>query len=474
MAFHPLFEPQKTPYVPIVAAVVGSVVFHASLPMLDRVKVPQPETRSLVEFLPETPPDPLGDVDNVPVEIPDEPLPADAPPADEPPVPADDPPPAPDPPPDDTEGVKVTEPPPAPPADPVPEEPPAPPAAAESGAPDEPRNDPVRMAKEVVQARASRFNRRLRRTEAEIVAERARRAAAWRAQRDAEKKAREDAKARRLAKNRRDKKEVGPVPEALKKGGTPNAIWICDDHSKGFRADVQAERDASDWASLVPTVLLVFPTTPNLMTVLGDTAHVQKRKRKYQRKLGLAEFALPHYEIQVDLDAPGDTVAYLGRNDARCLVGVRYKKGELFPMEILRVPIRVVQDGRTTRSLVDIEFLRDGTFELTPRDEEGVATLAFSKGRLRNAGLIEETIDTHFFAVETLNDVGKFIGVDVGKMMRDKRKKQAKANAKHDQNMRKLEQLKKEQEARKAKKKADAAGEDKKPSTARGRRGSRR
>lgn len=218
------------------------------------------------------------------------------------------------------------------------------------------------------------------------------------------------------------------LPAALKEG-EPDDVWACEAEDRGYRAQVKKERPITEWVTLLPTALFAYPTEPSLTDYLGGVAQVTSRQRRHVKRVGKWEFAMPRGEIEVELAAPLGVRAYLGRDDARCLVGFESTKGAFFPMTLKRVPVRIVdEEGHEDRVLADVRFHKDARFELLARSEEGSAEddLPFEEGTLENAALIERTVDAHMGTARTFASVASFFGFDIEKLMVDEQKRRMK------------------------------------------------
>jgi len=219
------------------------------------------------------------------------------------------------------------------------------------------------------------------------------------------------------------------APPAALKEGEPDDIWACEATDRGYRAQVKKERPITEWVTLLPTALFAYPTEPALTDYLGGVAQVTARQRRHIKRVGKWEFAMPRGEIEVELASPLGVRAYLGRDDARCLVGFESTKGEFFPMTLKRVPVRIVdEEGHEDRVLADVRFHKDARFELLARSDEGSVDedLPFDEGTLENAALIERTVDAHMGTARTFASVASFFGFDIEKLMVDEQKRRMK------------------------------------------------
>jgi hypothetical protein len=216
------------------------------------------------------------------------------------------------------------------------------------------------------------------------------------------------------------------APPAALREGEPDDIWACEVGDRGIRAQVKKERPITDWVTLLPTALFAYPTTPSLTDYLGGVAQVTSRQRRHVPRVGKWEFAMPRGEVEVTLEQPLGVRAYLGRDDARCLVGFESTKLDFFPMTLKRVPVRIVDgEGHEVRVLADVRFHKDARFELLARSDD--ETVPFKEGLLENASLIERTVDAHMGTAKTFSNVASFFGFDVEKMMVAEQKRRMKA-----------------------------------------------
>jgi hypothetical protein len=217
----------------------------------------------------------------------------------------------------------------------------------------------------------------------------------------------------------------GSAHAAGGKKGEIEPVYACTKDGLGKRVDVRLERPIDDWVTIMPTVLMPFDTRPGLGDYLGGIAQIVSRKRRGIDKAGPVEFALPANVIQLGVEQPSGVRVALGHLDGRCLVGMKYSR-QLFPIELMKVPARIVDNGgRTATALVHIKLYKDASFDIIA--EEG--TMPFSSGRLKNADKIASNIEQHYSAARTFKEVAGWFGYDVTKQARSRRNKRAKERA---------------------------------------------
>ena len=232
--------------------------------------------------------------------------------------------------------------------------------------------------------------------------------------------ARAAAAARRAAREagKGDGANGGAAPIAATEQGDPEAVFLCEANARGRQVQVLAERGLTSWVTVIPTALVGFETRPGIGSYLDDVAQVLQREKKPRGRLGIVEFALPAEVLQFELDAPRGVRVALGRGDGRCLVGLKYT-AQLFPITMKRVPMRVIdRANRTQDALVDIQFFKDASFEITSVDG---GELAFTKGKIKNARAIATNIEDHYQAARLAKAVAGFFGVDLRKSVQGNR-----------------------------------------------------
>ena len=207
------------------------------------------------------------------------------------------------------------------------------------------------------------------------------------------------------------------------KYGKPGSVYICHKDGLGQEINVRKSQPLTEWVTVIPTVLAPFKTRPSLGSYLKKVRRVSWRhKKNAPKKLGPAELALPSTPLQMPLDKPRGYRAVMGRTEGECLVGFKWGR-QLFPIEFRHVPMRLLDSrNRTVDAVVDVRFLKDGSFTLRSRDG---TKLPFRKGLLKNAKGIKDTINQHYNAVRALKEVAGWFGVDVNKVARDARKEEA-------------------------------------------------
>jgi hypothetical protein len=229
---------------------------------------------------------------------------------------------------------------------------------------------------------------------------------AWLAERRkrlAERSARRQA-AREKAE--REQRRRGGAPEAGNEQGTPALVHLCTATDKGPSFQPRTERPISSWMTIVPTVFAHFETRPNLADYLGRMNQVYVPKKR----LGIVDFAAPAEVLQLTLEQPAGTRIAVGRLDARCLIGLRYRP-KLFPIELKRLPVRIVgSKNETVAALVNITIYKDASLDVEPFDESQ-PPLPFRSGRLKNASQIARNIEDHFQALRLANAFAELFGM---------------------------------------------------------------
>jgi outer membrane biosynthesis protein TonB len=241
---------------------------------------------------------------------------------------------------------------------------------------------------------------------AQRIAERDAKRAAWMAERQkriAERNARRQAAREKAA---REAKQKGGAPEAGNTEGNPELVYLCTATDKGQSYQPRTERPISSWMSIVPTVFAHFETRPNLADYLGRMNQVYVPKKR----LGIIDFAAPAEVMQLTLEQPAGTKIAVGRLDARCLIGLRYRP-KLFPIELKRLPARIINSkNASVAALINVTIYKDASIDIAPFDASQPA-LPFSSGRLKNAKQIERNIEDHFQAVRLANAFAELFGV---------------------------------------------------------------
>ncbi len=376
----------RTGWVLLVVGVLVSVVIHSAIPMagsfwavksitqlpvtMEFESIPLPPAEELVDSpdeadvdAPDTPDDPTPDPSDKPT--PDAPDTPDA--ADEPDAPDE----------------------PAIPDEPIVDEPPPPPSLT-----------PVTDS-DLKQRIAERDAKR-----AEWLAERAKRIA--------------ERNARRAAARLRAKREAqrkGGAPESGDTQGTPEPVYLCTATEKGQSLQPRTERPITSWMTIVPTVFAHFETRPNL----GDYLEAMNQVYVPKKRVGLIDFAAPAQVMQLKLEQPAGMTIAVGRLDARCLIGLRYRP-KLFPIQLMRLPARIIdRSNKTVSALVNITIYKDASIDVTPFDSSQ-PTLPLTSGRLQNSKAIARNIEDHFQAVRLANAFAELFGMKApSSIMKDKK-----------------------------------------------------
>ncbi len=206
--------------------------------------------------------------------------------------------------------------------------------------------------------------------------------------------------------------------------GDPDEAWACNANDRGIKARVQSERPLSEWVTLVPFAFKHFPTRPSLLKYTKKMAQVTGRKKQPVKRIGPVEMILPREVLRFELESPQGGMLYAGRSDARCIIGLKYRRTVFMPMVLKRVPIRYVQPGKQPfTGLVNIEIDDHFNMKLESVDEQ---KLPFIKGRFKNADRIVKNIEGLLKKAESLKNLGKFFGYDYEEKMKEKRKKRRK------------------------------------------------
>jgi len=241
---------------------------------------------------------------------------------------------------------------------------------------------------------------------AQRIAERDAKRAAWVAERQkriAERAARRQAAREKAAREAREK---GGAPESGNTEGTPEPVYLCTATEKGQSYTPRTERPITAWMSIVPTVFAYFESRPNLADYLGRMSQVYVPKKR----IGIIDFAAPAEVMQLSLEQPAGTKIAIGRLDARCLIGLRYRP-KLFPIELKRLPARIVNSKNgSVAALINVTIYKDASIDIAPYDA-AQPPLPFTSGRLKNAKQIERNIEDHFQAVRLANAFAELFGV---------------------------------------------------------------
>jgi hypothetical protein len=357
------------------AGLVASLAFHFAIPytsMLHRVEAVS-DSPVIVDLI--APPIPLPPADELDPSLDEEDV--DAPDIEDEPVQEPEE--------DDSEPVPV--PPDAPPPD-------APEEAADVAPSDAPAVDePAEVA-----ADAPAMTEK---TDAEIQAER-----------DERRRKRLEERRRRFEERRKKRKgsggRRGGAPDSGEwKTGTPDSVYACTATERGEELRVHKERPLHEWVSIVPTVLSGFRTRPDIGDYLDEASQIVQREKRSLKRLGFGEVALDSEVLQIELDEPKGVRIAVGRLDARCLVGFKYT-AQLFPMTLLRAPIRIIEGTKSSAHLVDFVMFKDVSFEM--RSVDG-SVLPFSKGRLKNGKAIAQNIDDHYAAARFAKQIADALGI---------------------------------------------------------------
>jgi len=368
----------RTGSVVLVVGLILSAVIHSGIPFAGMFWSPKSITQLPVtmefESMPLPPAEEL-------IDSPDE-VDADGPDDFEPskdPTPVEDPkekPPTPDPPEPETPPI---------PDEPIVEEPTTPDPALEDTAP------PPSTDAELKQRIAERDAKR-----AAWVAERAKRAAERAARVRAAREAREAA---------RGKGKKGGAPESGDTQGTPEPVFLCNAEDKGQSLTPRTERSITSWMTIVPTAFAHFETRPGLADYISRLNQVYVPKKR----LGVIDFAAPADVIQLPLEHPQNGRIAIGRLDARCMIGLKYRP-RLFPIQLIRMPARLMRGNDSVAALVNITIFKDASLEIAPYNAEQ-PPLPFTEGRLKNSKAIARNIDDHFQAVRLANAFAELFGM---------------------------------------------------------------
>jgi outer membrane biosynthesis protein TonB len=246
-------------------------------------------------------------------------------------------------------------------------------------------------------------------TDAELaqrIAERDARRAAWLAERQkriAERNARRQAAREKAARAAR---QAGGAPEGGNTEGTPELVHLCTATDKGQSYQPRTERPISSWMTIVPTAFAHFDSRPNLADYLGRMNQVYVPKKR----IGIVDFAAPAEVMQLTLEQPAGTRIAIGRLDARCLIGLRYRP-RLFPIELKRLPARIINSRNgSVAALINVTIYKDASIDIAPFDASQ-PPLPFTSGRLKNAKQIERNIEDHFQAVRLANAFAELFGL---------------------------------------------------------------
>lgn len=235
------------------------------------------------------------------------------------------------------------------------------------------------------------------------------------AERDERRRQRYEERRRRFEERRRKRRgsggKQGGAPDSGDwKQGTPDSVYACTATERGEELRVHKERPLDEWVGIVPTVLSGFRTRPDLGDYLDSMSHIVSREKKSLRRLGFGEVALDNHVLQLELDDPAGTRLAVGRLDARCLVGFKYT-ANLFPMTLVRAPVRIVEGTRASSHLVDFVLYKDVSFEM--RSVDGTV-LPFTKGRLKNGKAIAQNVEDHFQAARLAKSFAEALGISWG------------------------------------------------------------
>jgi hypothetical protein len=247
------------------------------------------------------------------------------------------------------------------------------------------------------------------------------------AERDRRRRERLEERRRRFEERRKKRQrgsggQRGGAPDTGEwKTGQPDAVYACTATDRGTELKVNKERSIHDWATIVPTALAGFRTRPDLGDYLDDMSQIVSRERRGLRRLGFAEMALPNEVMHLELDEPRGVRLAVGRLDGRCLVGIKYASN-LFPVALLRAPIRIVDGTNASSALVDFVLYKDVSFEM--RSVDGTV-LPFTKGRLKNGKAITQNIEDHYQAARFAKAVADAFGISWGNKSSSSSKKKS-------------------------------------------------
>jgi hypothetical protein len=163
-------------------------------------------------------------------------------------------------------------------------------------------------------------------------------------------------------------------------------VRACGAHDRGALVATEREREMERYSGFVPTGLFPSRYTAGMTQVVA-------RKRAGLKRLGMLEFALPPRTTPVQLDDPAGTLFALGRDDARCLIGMSWDDEAVFPIRFTRVPARYVDGADKVYEVrLDVDVFVDGTFALT--NVEGDA-LPLSGGALFDQKTVARNLAQH-------------------------------------------------------------------------------
>jgi hypothetical protein len=154
-------------------------------------------------------------------------------------------------------------------------------------------------------------------------------------------------------------------------------------------------------------VLSGFRTRPDIGDYLDELTQVVQREKRGLKRLGFGEVALDNEVLQIELDEPRNVRIAVGRLDGRCLVGFKYT-AQLFPMTLIRAPIRIIDGTKASSHLVDFVLYKDVSFEM--RSTDG-SVLPFTKGRLKNGKAIAQNIEDHYAAAKFAKSIAEVFGI---------------------------------------------------------------
>jgi hypothetical protein len=115
------------------------------------------------------------------------------------------------------------------------------------------------------------------------------------------------------------------------------------------------------------------------------------------------DLVLPTELLTIPLESP-DVLVAVGREDRRCFVRITVG-GDLFPLHLLGLPARVVDDeGHVSAAIVDVALNIDATVDILKTHE---GALPFTRGRLREGASLAGRMREHqgiFRAVRALSE----------------------------------------------------------------------
>jgi hypothetical protein len=187
--------------------------------------------------------------------------------------------------------------------------------------------------------------------------------------------------AARLALLRRDGDEVSA------------GVYRCGLEGAAPLTDVRIRRDLSRLAPIFPGRVL----SDDYLAKIGEVGG-----RRVGQRMAF-DLVLPTELLTLPLEAP-DVLVAVGREDRRCFVRITVG-GDLFPLHLLGLPVRVVDAaGSVHAAVVDVGLNIDASVDILQTYD---GALPFTRGRLRDGAALAETMREHqgiFRAVRALSD----------------------------------------------------------------------